>query len=64
MSDVLLNGKGDLAFDGHIRRYIGQPVTVLKITKGGLYHIRTADGKTFSVPKRNLDGLERTAPKK
>lgn len=53
-----LNGSGDLAFDAHMRPYIGTEVVVLKITKGGLYYVQTHDGRFLSVPKRNLDGLE------
>jgi len=52
---TILNGDGDLAMDGHIRPYIQTTVEVVKITKSGLYQIRTHDGKLFSVPKRNLD---------
>lgn len=49
-----LNGSRDLAMDGDIRPYIGQLVDLVKITKAGLYQIRTSDGQLFSVPKYNL----------
>ena len=52
---TMLNGAGDLAMESVFRPYIGQPVEIVKITKGGLYQIRTSDGKLLSVPKRNLD---------
>lgn len=53
---VWLNGDGDLAMDGSLRPYIGTEVEILRVTKSGLYQIRTHDGKCFSVRKRNLDG--------
>ena len=54
---LTLNGRGDLAFDGEIKPYIRTEVTLVKITKSGLYQVRALDGTLLSVPKRNLDGL-------
>lgn len=52
---MMLGGRGDLAFDGEIKPYIGQVVTVIKQCKNGLYQIETRDKKLFSVSIRNLD---------
>ncbi len=52
---AVLNGNGDLAIEAVFRPYIGKQVEIVKVTKGGLYQIRTSDGKLLSVPKRNLD---------
>lgn len=53
--EVVVNGGGDLFMDGDVRPCIGKVVRVVGCTKGGLYRVRLPDGRTFSIPKRNLD---------
>ena len=53
--EVVVNGDGDLYMVGEMRPFIGQVCRVVGCTKGGLYRVRLPDGRTESIPKRNLD---------
>lgn len=33
----------------------GKTVTLIKITKGGMYQVQDEEGKVYSLPKFNLD---------
>jgi hypothetical protein len=56
---VIVNGHGDLYFEYESRAFIGNACTVLKKTKGGLYHVSLDSDpkKTYSLAKRNLDPI-------
>jgi len=54
---AIVNGKGDLAFDGQLRKIIGEEVTIIKTCKSGLIQVEK-DGAYYSLPKRNLDTID------
>jgi hypothetical protein len=53
---AIINGAGDLAFESDKKQYIKQmiPCKIFKLTKGGMAFLIDEDGKTISVPPKNV----------
>ena len=58
---VVLNGKGDLAFEGELKPLIRNkvPLYIVKLTRGGMVYLTDVSGKFFySAPPTNVDIVE------
>lgn len=64
---VHVSSRGDLYFNADLRPILrsgglGPPVTLVKITKGGMALVRADDGREYSVPPRNVDSPTQQHP--
>jgi len=53
---VYLTGDGDLGMSGELRGFIYDktPLTLMRLTRGGMAIVKSDDGKEYSVPPRNV----------
>lgn len=58
-SIVYVTGDGDLAFRGGLRDIIFNktPLTIVKLTKGGMAYLTDGKNKYYTVPPRNVREL-------
>jgi len=56
-NQAILNSRNDIGIVRAMRHYYEtkEPVTIIKLTKGGMAFVRDLYGKEFSVPPTNLD---------
>ena len=52
---AIVNKDRDLMMDGDAAPFIGQRVELVRILKSGLWLVKLPDGRTYSLPKYNLD---------
>lgn len=57
---VYLTPDGDLAMSGELRGFIYSktPLTLIRLTKGGMAIVKSDDGKEYSVPPRNVREID------
>jgi hypothetical protein len=53
---VYLTGEGDLAMNSELRGFIFDktPLTLMRLTSGGMAIVKSDDGKEYSVRPRNV----------
>ena len=53
---VYLTGDGDLAMSGELRYFIIKktPLTLVRLTRGGMAIVKSDEGDEYSVPPRNV----------
>lgn len=52
--EAIVNGAGDLGMDGDLRDIIGERVTIVKLTNGGMALV-SWQSRLYIVPPRNLE---------
>lgn len=57
---VTVNGSGDLAMEAGMKSLISDkiPLTILKLTRGGMGYVEDEKGDTYVIPPKNLDLVE------